>query len=488
MTHSADSSRVSLVVNNEAEHEIEKDGTSVTESVLNVVCTTVGVGILALPNALGNAGWFGLVLIALIALFSAHTAKLLVACLHAHELAGTGRRYTSYEDVAEAAFGLGGRRLVAVLQSVTLFGVCTVFVVLIGDNMSQLVTELTLHAWILIFGMSMIPISWLKGIKEVSILAVLGVLTSFFVAGLVIVKGFQEQGNASSTPHYDFVVWRNVPRAFNLLVFSFGNHSVLPTIESAMKEPKKFDKVANWSFVIIAVIYALVGAAGYAGFGDVCALHDRVTDLFDSSSVTVKLALAVLTVHLVTAYPIPLQPLILALEAAMGLNDHNHGKSEPSDAAGYSALPARGSDGGRVILSGHATSVHFGGPISLLLTPASSSSSASRSRCSHLARYIVRSALVAMTVLTATVIPYFGDIMVLISALTIVAVAFLLPPVLFYRLFHQSKLQPLGAAHLAFLVLIVLVGLAGAGTGLYYGVKQLIDDINSNPNPFSHFF
>lgn len=53
----------------------------------------------------------------------------------------------SYEDIGEQALGPIGRRLVAVFQSVTLFGVCTIFLIIIGGNMYTLVPDLALHVW-----------------------------------------------------------------------------------------------------------------------------------------------------------------------------------------------------------------------------------------------------------------------------------------------------------------------------------------------------
>lgn len=42
----------------------------------------------------------------------------------------------TYEDIGEQALGIWGRRMVGFFQVITLFGVCTIFLILIGGNMS----------------------------------------------------------------------------------------------------------------------------------------------------------------------------------------------------------------------------------------------------------------------------------------------------------------------------------------------------------------
>lgn len=98
---------------------------------------------LSLPGALRYCGWMGLVLTAFIALLCNLTANYLVGCMFARP----GALLRTYEDIGELAMGKWGRRLVGFFQTITLFGVCTIFLILIGGNMTTLVPKLTLHAW-----------------------------------------------------------------------------------------------------------------------------------------------------------------------------------------------------------------------------------------------------------------------------------------------------------------------------------------------------
>ena len=129
--------------------------TSLPSSIFAYLCTCVGAGILSYPSALQFCGWFGIFIIAFTSVAATITANYLIACMFAIP----GKRLKTYEDIGEAAMGVKGRRMVAFFQTITLFGVCTIFLILMGGNMNTLVSQLTLHDWVFIFGACLIPVS-----------------------------------------------------------------------------------------------------------------------------------------------------------------------------------------------------------------------------------------------------------------------------------------------------------------------------------------
>jgi amino acid permease len=394
---------------------------------VSYLCTCVGAGVLSLPGALQYSGWVGLILMALVAVLCNITAKYLSAC----QFARPGQMLRTYEDIGEQALGIWGRRIVAFFQIITLFGVCTIFLILIGGNMNTLVGQLSLHDWIFIFAALLIPIAWLKTMNEVSVLALFGVIASLYVAAVVVIKGFLRAADpeGGATIHYDVVNWNGLSNAINIIVFSFGGHSVLPNIISHVQQPKKnYAKVTTYSYFLIAVIYMLTAAGGYAGWG--VDTQDKILDNMNDSSPVVKAAYAFITAHVVLAYPIPLNPISLALEDWLGTNKKT-GKSELAS------------------------------------------------------RIVGRTILVLLTVLVASVVPYFGDILSLVSALSIVVVAFVLPP-WFYYLLHPHK--TFTTFELATMIFIVVFGVLSSGIGIYYAIKDLVHDVKNNPNPFDNYF
>src|SRR5687767_7924432 len=98
----------------------------------------------------------------------------------------------------------------------------------------------------------------------------------------------------------------------------------------------------------------LTAAGGYAGWGRDTA--DKILDNMNSDSVVVKAAYAFITAHVVLAYPIPLNPISLALESSLGI-DRKTGSAE------------------------------------------------------LISRIVARTALVLLTIFIASVVPYFGEIL-----------------------------------------------------------------------------
>jgi len=385
----------------------------------------VGAGIVSLPGALGKAGWLALILVVMTTFFSNYTAKLLVECLH---LAPGGRRLRSYEEIGEECFGRRGHHVVAVVQNVTLFGVCTIFLILIGSNMNVLISDLTLHDWIFVFAVLLLPVAFLKTMSEIVFLALFGVTASTVVGFVIIFKGVFQY--TDTPPSYDLISAGGVAQGFNIIIFSFGFHSVLPALVSTMKEPKDFPVVANISCGLIGVFYFFVATCGYLGWGS--EVNDNVLDSMNSSDWVVKVAFAMITAHVTMAYPLPLNPVSLAVEHWTGV-DKLEGKQE------------------------------------------------------LMARLPLRTLLVVATVFVASVVPYFGDFLSFVSSISTVFAAFIFPPVFNYVLKKRNN-ELIPWYHLFYMGLVVTIGCIGSVAGIYFSTAALISDISSGGNPFSGYF
>jgi len=398
--------------------------------VFNFVCVCVGAGILGLPGALLQVGWFGIFLMAVVAFVSNSTAKMLIGCIHAPVPEGVKIR--CYEDIGAACFGRPGRVVVATLQSVTLIGVATIFLVLIGGNMSALVTNVSFkgHVWVLIFGFCLVPVAWLKTMKEISFLALFGVFSSATVATTIFFKGLID-GTSESASTTSFFIGKGLPNAFNTIVFSFGFHAVLPHIEMMMDKRDDFPKVSNISCSIIFFIYSMSSAAAYYCYGSsVDAHHGILANMGDSD--IVQIARALITAHVFFAYPLPLNPVSIALESALKISR----------------------------MTGNAE-----------LT----------------ARVIVRTLLVFLTMFVASVVPYFGDLLNIVSSVSTTLTAFIFPPVFYYVLYTRAGIE-ISTAEKLYMLFIATLGALAFSVGSYFAFDGLISSIENNPNPFLDFW
>ena len=447
---------------------------SLRTTVISYVCTTVGAGIISLPLALAESGWLGVLLIALTAVVCVQTANWLIACMYCQD-----EPLTSYEAIGVAAMGKPGKIIVAVFQNITLFGVCCIFLIIAGGNLSALIPSLSMHAWVLIVGCVLIPVSWLKTVKEIKPLAYFGLFASLLVGLIIVMKGLQTAAttsvDASNRPiEHDWLRWSGISTCINIVVFSLGSHSVMPNqvshtvrlhhadavhapyrrsltvcagcvlrcgvmvqvneMQHAARDYKKFTISA---YALISSIYIVVAACGYAGYGRNTA--DNVLNSIDGpdanhkTHVLTQIARLFITAHVLLAYPLPLNPVSLFMEDQLRVSQLE--------------------------------------PPSKQLLP----------------RIVLRSVLVVGTMFIASVVPYFGSILSLVSALSIIASAFVLPPV-FYYLLHRHQEGGVSQVEMVKMAIVVVVGIGACVIGVYFAISGLIADIRDNPSPFEHYW
>lgn len=102
-----------------------------------------------------------------------------------------------------------------------------------------------------------------------------------------------------------------------------------------------------------------------------------------------------------------------------------------------------------------------------------------------IARCTARTCLVLLTVFIASVVPYFSDILQLVSSMSIVAVVFIFPPWFFFLLFRHRGFE---WSEIFLMVFLALFGVMSMVVGMYYAIKGLTSDINQHPNPFQNYF
>ena len=202
----------------------------------------------------------------------------------------------------------------------------------------------------------------------------------------------------------------------------------------ASRDYKKFTFAA---YVVISSIYIVVAACGYAGYGRHTA--DNVLNSIDGpdadhrTHVLTLIARFFIAVHVLLAYPLPLNPVSLFAEDQLRISQLE--------------------------------------PPSKQLIP----------------RIVLRTLLVVGTMFVASIVPYFGSILSLVSALSIIAVAFILPPVFYYQL-HRHKVGGVSRVELAKMIVVVVVGSGACVIGVYFAVSGLVADIRAHPSPFDNYW
>lgn len=143
--------------------EVEQDGqiilvvegqSTLPQTIFNSTNVLIGVGILSLPMAMKYAGWIpGTILLALAALVTAYTARLLGKCME------TDQSLVTYADLAYISFGQRVRIGVSVLFCLELWASGCALIILFADTLDLLIPGIGNAEWKVICGLIMVCLS-----------------------------------------------------------------------------------------------------------------------------------------------------------------------------------------------------------------------------------------------------------------------------------------------------------------------------------------
>ena len=158
---------------------------------------------------------------------------------------------TGYPDIGQVAFGKYGRIIVSSLLYVELFALSAEFLILEGDNLTQLIAwkginlkyfELSPEkSFIIVSSLVMLPTVWLRDLRLLSYISAGGVIAcvTLFVATSwygISTSGFTYQSG-------NLVNLQGLPIAVGIYAFSFCGHAVFPSIYCSMRDRKQFSNV-----------------------------------------------------------------------------------------------------------------------------------------------------------------------------------------------------------------------------------------------------
>ncbi|EXJ80396.1 hypothetical protein A1O1_08540 [Capronia coronata CBS 617.96] len=298
----------------ELEQDILPDGEVITRTVgestvpmtvFNSINVLIGVGILALPLGLKYSGWvIGLVLLALAAVTTAYTAKLLAKCLD------TNVASTTYGDIAFLAFDTWGRNSVEALFILELTAANVALIILFADSMNSLLPGVGVNEWKALIALGLIPLNYVP-FRTLSITSVIGIFCCFGIIIIVFADGLIKPHSPGSLREiaktYAFPEhWKTLPLSLGLFMAPWGGHSVFPAIYKDMRHPQKYGRAVRYTYIFTYGLDFSMAVLGYLMFGD--KVRDEITSniLRDTSY---PHALSVLLVVLICIIPVTKIPL-----------------------------------------------------------------------------------------------------------------------------------------------------------------------------------
>ena len=247
--------------------QVPTHGLSVLTCALFIVGQMAGSGVLALPRAITNSGWSGVVLLIVCALVSLYCGVLLGKCwMQVREKACVDEPFPRdpYPTIGYECYGRLGRGIVECCLLATLIGVSIVLLLISAQNISSLVDKkigsVDTHVneariWLLIISVCIVPFIYLGTLKHMWPFAVIATATTSIACCLIIIKSCIDwPSDLNTVPTADVTV-DSFFTAFGTILFAFGGASLFPSFQADMKEPAKFTRSAISAFLIVLLMY-----------------------------------------------------------------------------------------------------------------------------------------------------------------------------------------------------------------------------------------
>jgi len=238
-------------------------------TVFNLASTTIGAGALTTGYLFRQTGWFTIVLIVLVGIMAAYTAKLIPRCLEqAAKLVPESERHGQPLDwpvIGQAAMGYPGIVLVKVVQLGELMGCVLSFLVFQGGILCTFVplTKIELTA----LSGSVMALMLLMPPEYLSYFSFLGIMGLVAMEGSVVCSGLAlpERPDAS---HRQLVEVGALPEVVSIVLFLYIAHAELPSIFLPMRRKRLWPRASELAFAICGLIYVSTGTIMYIFYAD----------------------------------------------------------------------------------------------------------------------------------------------------------------------------------------------------------------------------
>ena len=175
---------------------------------------------------------------------------------------------STYSQIAYAAFGINGSRLVDTCISVTLLGVCTTYLIAASQMMSTLpYTSLSIDTWIILIALVVFPMSSMKTVDSLARVSFWGIILLLLSVLVVVVFGIsifygQEAGEVEEySKTYPFMPngYEGILNYIGTATFCYGQCSIIFPVEESMKDRSLIMTAVVYCLIFVWSIYVFVG-------------------------------------------------------------------------------------------------------------------------------------------------------------------------------------------------------------------------------------
>ncbi|KAJ8969159.1 hypothetical protein NQ314_001900 [Rhamnusium bicolor] len=204
-------------------------GLSVLSTTLFIAGEMTGSGILALPKAIVNTGYIGIVLLVVFCINAAYGGIRLGNCWNIVEERYPEHRVETrnpYSVIALKAVGKWGSTLVSNCIRFTLFGAGTVYLLLsaqiIQSLLRNVVPNISSCLYFLIIAVCLIPVMWLSSPKDFTLVGLGAILSTVVACILYFIQILIDAKNNEETVKHQVHGFRDFFFSFGTILFAFG--------------------------------------------------------------------------------------------------------------------------------------------------------------------------------------------------------------------------------------------------------------------------
>ncbi|XKL63514.1 hypothetical protein PGB90_005878 [Kerria lacca] len=407
---------------------IREHGFTVFTAAIFLAAEMAGSGILALPKAIADSGWIGVILLIIFCLNAAYSGSRLGDCWAILEERYSEFRITTrnpYPSIAFVAVGKWGSYFVSLCIQFTLFGTGTVYLLLassiIQELLQTMISGINNCIWFLIFATLLCIPMWLGTPKDFWLVGIAALLTTVISCICIFIQIIMDGLNTTTIPasYHTPSSFKDFFLAFGTILFVFGGASTFPTIQNDMINRNDFYKSVRIAFTVILILYLPIAVSSYAVYGEFIK-HNIINTL--SSSIFTLLAKIFMAIHLILAFLIIINPVSQDLEEMLHI---------------------------------------------------------SKKFC--LKRCIVRTLIMGLMVFIGETIPKFNNILSLIGGSTITLTTFVLPPYFYMKLCDHTDQRKIPLYVRTYMWELILIGIVGGIASSYSAVETIIVDSLSKP-------
>ncbi|THV05032.1 AAAP amino acid permease [Dendrothele bispora CBS 962.96] len=291
-------------------------GGGMVDSIANMANSILGAGIIGLPYAVSQAGFFtGLVLLVVLCGITDWTIRLIV--INA-KLSGTH----SYIDIMNRCFGSSGRAAVSFFQFAFAFGGMCAFGIIIGDTIPHVIRSvfpsitripllslLANRQFVIFLCTACIsyPLSLYRDIHKLSRASGLALLGMLIIVGSVLVEGPHVPPELKGDPSKRYsVIGSGVFQAIGVISFAFVCHHNSLLIYGSLRTPTldRFAKVTHISTLISLVACCTLAISAYVVFTN--KTQGNILNNFPSDDTLINVARFCFGLNMFTTLPLEL--------------------------------------------------------------------------------------------------------------------------------------------------------------------------------------